>query len=672
MAVAALILVLANATLVDRVPPTVLHVSLGRDSGDDHVGLTHTTVDVEFSESVQHASAESRFHIAPPTPGTLSWDGTRTLIFTPDEKLPTAAEFHVTVDSGFLDLAGNVAQSGVGDWAFTTVGLPAMTQTVPAPDATDVPVDSSITLTFDRLMDVGLTGAAISISPPKQLRAAWNGASVQLTPGSALQFGTRYTVSVSAQAADTDGNRLDATRQFSFTTVDAGLRLLAVMPADGSAGYPVDGPITIMFDGPVDLSTAADHVRVTPPAPGDLEVVGVPDDAPNAAPPVPNVLLFRPRAPLAAHTTYTVELAQGVGRADAPGRIATGRTWSFTTGSPTETLLNQVLFLSARTGIRNLWAMNPDGSDARQITDELAPVTEYDVTGDGRRVVVAAGGQVRTLRLGDPASVLLTPATAFDYAPRFLPDGSAVIVGRRGAIAGQDQGIWLVPVDPSSPARQLLPGGAPPTGSALAAEGSAAAGQPGDWISLTAVTPDGATALVRGTRGEIVEIDVASDTARATPLRDPQGPMAWSDALHGFVVQGTRTADGEAGAWLVQPGTSKPAVPPASPAAPVAPPAEISKGGPWLVVDIHGDMAWLTATTPARLTFRALGGTAVAVTSTLDMSDRQPSFSPGGDQLVFARGLGTAGSSTGIWVVRTDGTDLQQLSPDGILPRWLP
>lgn len=672
MAVAALILVLANATLVDRVPPSVQRVSLGRDSGDDHVGLTHTTVDVEFSESVQHASAESRLHVVPAVQGTMSWDGTRTLIFTPDEKLPVSTEFHVSVDPGFLDAVGNASQSGVADWTFTTVGLPTLMQTVPAADATDVPVDSTITLTFDRLMDVALTGAAISLSPPASLRAAWNGASVQLTPETALQFGTRYVVSVSGAAADTDGNGLDTARQLAFTTVDAGLRVLGVVPADGSAGFPVGAPIAITFDGPIDPATVAGHVRLTPPAPGDLQVVGVGDDVPNGGPAVQSTLLFQPRAPLAAHTTYTVELADGVARADTPGRIATSRTWSFTTGSPTETLLNQVLFLSARTGVRNLWAMNPDGSDARQISDELAPVTEYDVTGDGRRVVVAAGGQVRTWRLGDASPVLLTPADAFDYAPRFLPDGSAVIVGRRGAIAGQDRGIWLVPVDPGSPARQLLPGGAPPAGSEDAPDAATVAGTPAPWTSLTAVAPDGTTALVRGTRGEIVEIDMASDTARATGLRDPQGPIAWSDGLHGFVVEATRSADGQTGAWLVQPGVSKPADQGASPAPPVAPPTLLAKGGAWIAVDAHGDLAWLSATTPTRLTYRAIGSAPVTVITALDMADRQPAFSPGGDQLVFARVLGDGGSSTGIWVVRVDGTDLLQLSPDGILPRWLP
>jgi len=48
----ALLLILANATLLDRVAPAVQAITLGRTTGDAHVGLIHTTVDVEFTKAV--------------------------------------------------------------------------------------------------------------------------------------------------------------------------------------------------------------------------------------------------------------------------------------------------------------------------------------------------------------------------------------------------------------------------------------------------------------------------------------------------------------------------------------------------------------------------------------------------------------------------------------------
>ena len=657
VAIVALLLILANATLVDRVPPAVQAVTLGRTAGDAHVGLTHTTIDVQFTKAVDQGSAELHFGIVPEVQGTFSWDGSRTMIFTPTQKLPVATQFAVTISPGFRDVNGNVANQGPSTFSFRTIGLPTLTSSIPAAGATDVAIDSSITLTFDRLMDVGATQAAISILPSTRFRATWSGLTVTLAPLDPLAFGTHYVVTVSDLAADTDGNSPAGPIAVGFTTVSAGLGLLKVIPADGSAGAPVNGPIAMLFDGPVDPASVSGLVRVTPPAPGELRVEAVPDDVPGDTP-LASALVYQPSAPLAPHTTYTVQLLDGVQRADNPSMVAAGRTWSFTTGAPTDSLQNQVLFLSARTGVRNLWAMNPDGSNPRQLTDELAPVTAYDVTADGKRVVYAAGGLVETFRLGDANPTVLTPDDAFDYAPRLLADGSAVIVGRRGRVAGEDRGIWLLPIDSNQQVRQLLPGGAPPTGSVNAAPDGAASVQPGPWTTVAAVSSDGSTALVVDASGRIMRVDLATGTATPTGLRNPTGPMQWSDRERGFVVDATGGVQPSVSAWVVRAGSA---------------PAPLAVGGPWLGVSSQGGMAWLSGGGVQHVLFQSpAGGAPLALSTATDLSDREPSFSPAGDLVVFVRIPAAGGPSAGIWEVRTDGRELRQLSPDGTQPRWLP
>ena len=66
------------------------------------------------------------------------------------------------------------------------------------------------------------------------------------------------------------------------------------------------------------------------------------------------------------------------------------------------------------------------------------------------------------------------------------------------------------------------------------------------------------------------------------------------------------------------------------------------------------------------------GGSPVLLTSD-ELLDRQPAFSPGGDELVFSRmdPASTEGSA-GIWRVATDASGLRQLTPSGSDPRWLP
>ncbi len=64
--------------------------------------------------------------MAPEAQGTFAWDGARTLIFTPAQKLPVATDFSVTISAGYRDVDGNVASRGPTTFTFRTVGLPVL------------------------------------------------------------------------------------------------------------------------------------------------------------------------------------------------------------------------------------------------------------------------------------------------------------------------------------------------------------------------------------------------------------------------------------------------------------------------------------------------------------------------------------------------------------------
>lgn len=231
-------------------------------------------------------------------------------------------------------------------------------------------------------------------------------------------------------------------------------------------------------------------------------------------------------------------------------------------------------------------------------------------------------------------------------------------MGRRGRLSGQDEGIWLLPVESSQQPRQLLPTGAPPTGSVGSGGVFSDAAAPGPWTTLAAVSSAGRTALVRDGRGEIEEIDLASGAATAVGLHDPSGPMQWFDRERGFVVDAAGDGQATLAAWLIRPGE---------------PPVPLGQGGPWLSVSPQGDMTWLAGTTLPHVVFQpTIGGPPEALTTATDLADREPSFSPAGDIVIFVRAPAVGGPSAGIWEVRTDGRDLRQLSPDGSQPRWLP
>ena len=134
--------------------------------------------------------------------------------------------------------------------------------------------------------------------------------------------------------------------------------------------------------------------------------------------------------------------------------------------------------------------------------------------------------------------------------------------------------------------------------------------------------------------------------------------MQWSDRERGFVVDATGGVQSSASAWVVRAGSA---------------PAPLAGGGAWLGVSSQGGMAWLSGGGVQHVLFQSpAGGAPLALSTASDLSDREPSFSPAGDLVVFVRIPAAGGPSAGIWEVRTDGRELRQLSPDGTQPRWLP
>jgi hypothetical protein len=669
LAVAALAVVLANATLVDRRPPSVSAIALSAPvEGQAAIALTLTAIDVQFSEPVRTVSVERRFTIQPRVGGTLTWEGS-TATFTPSAKLPPDTEFTVSIEPGYEDLAGNVATAAAGPFTFRTVGPPAVVAATPADNADAVPVDATLSLEFDRLMDTVAVEEAITIEPSAPVRPAWSGRTLTIAFDAPLAFGTTYTLTLGTGAADTDGSRLAAPFRTTFRTVDAGLAVVETLPRANAAGISVRAPIAIVFDAPVDVDSIAGAITVTPAVAGDVRVVSLPSDAEAPRPDVADggtVVLLQPSEPLAAHTTYTVSLGPVVARAGAPDQVAPARTWTFTTGQPTTSAHNHLAFLSTRSGSRQVWLMNPDGSAPRQLTTGLAGVTGFDVALDGSLVAWSAGGEVRTMAIDGGGETVLTADGRFEYAPRFSPSGRSLLVARRAA-DGTDEGWWLVPIAGGDEGeRQVLASGAPPLGSTTL-EGDGIGPDTGlpPWAGRAAFDPEGRWLLLTTAPGDVQLVDLAATDPAAAVIDTRLTALAggaWSPSGAQFVIVGRddgATADGlytvdtagtarrraDATGSLAAAGDGRVAL--------LVPGA----GGTTHVAlgDVEGDEPPLALTDdPAR-------------------ADRWPTFSPDGQVVVFGRVTGADGTtSAGIWTVPRSGGEPVALTTDGAYPRWLP
>lgn len=672
IAIVALVGVLASATLVDRKPPTIQRVSLSATAGDDRVGQTLTAIDIQFSEPVRTGSVERRFTIVPYVAGSFTWDGT-TAIFTPSERLPPGAAFSVGVSPGFEDIAGNAAPTGLEGWQFRTVGPPAVVSTSPTDGTAGLAVNGSISIQFDRLMDTSAVEAALHLDPPVAVRPVWSGDTLTIGFDPALQFGTTYTLTIDTSAADSGGNRLPAPYAMRFGTVSAGLGVIRSEPADGVSGVSVRSSIAVAFDAAIDPTSIAGSIRITPPVTGDLRVADLPDDTeplpsggPTAAP-SGTVLLFVPSSPLAAHTTYTVTLAPVVARLGNPSVVASGRSWTFTTGQPTSSGQNQVAFLSARGGVRNVWLMNPDGTNARQITTSLVPVSGYDVTGDGSTIAWAAGGTVVVAGIDGANERVLTQPGRFEAAPTFAPDGHHLVIGRRDA-GGTDLGYWLIPLPGTSGEEiQLTASGAPPLGSS-GIVGDGLAPGPGTlaWAPRAAFDPTGRWLLLVTAGGDVRLVDLGS-SAGSTPVVTSPGLIAadapaWVRTTGEFAIVARQSGQQDTNLWLV------PTAGPPSRAVAAA-------GGPAVAAD--GSVA-LLVTDPSgvvRVAVEQLGGGAPVRPLTTDagFADRAPAFSPDGSVVLFGRVQASRlDVSAGIWTAARSTGAVVQLTTDGAAPQWLP
>lgn len=675
VALAGLAFVLYNATLVDKRAPGVVRVSLSAPAGDERLAQTLTAIDIEFSEAVRTSTVESRFRIEPYVAGAFVWDGS-TAIFTPSAKLPEDTEFQILLEAGFEDLVGNVAEAAMEPWTFRTVGAPVVVAATPLDGATGVAIDGAVDLQFDRLMDTASVESAIRLDPPAAIRASWSGDSVRLLFDSNLRFGTAYTLTVGVTAADTGGNRLREPYVLHFSTVAAGLRVLANVPADGASGVGIGTSVAIRYDAPIDPESARAAFRITPSVAGEIRIVTIPDDrAPLTEvvdPEVADTILFEPASPLAPNTTYTVTVDPAVARRDDPEAVAAGQSWTFTTGAPTASGQNQLAFLSARSGVRNVWLMNPDGTGPRQLTTELAPVSSFDATGDGSLVAYAAGGVVNLIGIDGQEVRRLTDVDVFEYAPVFTPDDAWLIVGRRGA-DGADLGFWLVPLPGTSgEARLLYDHGAPALGSAdLAGEGIGGTdGTPG-WMPRSAVDPSGRWALVVTAGGEMAIVDLDPEASPA-PTPNPvaliaDASAAWSPRHGAFVVAATPTGGSSGGPalWTIAPAGATTMVPGTEGA---AGPVGVGVDGA-LAVTFRGSGA-----TPAGIAVLAANATVPArLLPTAGFDDRWPWFAPDGGSVVIGRTFAVRPEDgDGIWSLDLATGLATQLSADGAYARWLP
>lgn len=687
LGLAMLVAILYYASTVDGQPPAVLRIALTqRLAGDAETALTTSSIEVDFSEPVETATAEAAFAISPAVRGSFSWSSA-SLTFTPAARLPLRTRFAVTVAGGVRDRAGNEMAAGPPAFSFTTVGNPSVVQSAPAEAESDVALDGPIVLDFSTLMDTASVERALRLAPATEVRLRWSRERLTIVPLAPLDPDRRYTVTIGVGALDQAGTPLGAPFTLTFRTVLSSLRADTLVPADGVAGVAGNSPIAIVFDRALDPASVHDDLLTIEPAvAGSLDVIVAPGAA-GMADPEQRMLRFRPSGAFEPNTTYDVTLRPGLLGTDGAG-LPAAVTWSFTTGAPTETLSNQVVFISDRAGIANLWAMNPDGTNQRQLSAELSPVIDYTVAPNGRAFVVGDGAAIVWQRADGSARRVLTDAGTVEFDPAYSPDGGTLVFGRADPTLGSGLGLWMRDGDGSDPRPVELPPGA-------SVAPSPSPPLPVPLLRAPRISPDGTAIAYVDDAGSVSILDLATQVVSTAPFLAEFEPI-WLPDSSGVLVSGRTTASGAAPP-AYRPRSPVPRLDPASfglDATQVAAlrVVRLDRGAATVQSTAFGrGAARPTVAAGGRIAYLKLAAAGAAagspwVTDTLD-SGGEPvtgdpgtmagsiAFTPEGDAIVITR-IGATdevpGQAGGVWLVSLERGGARQLSTNGWLPRWLP
>ena len=244
------------------VGPTLSITSINPPNGATNVPV-NTTITLTFNEAVQPGPQFdniSGLGYGRPINKTIAGN---TLILTPATDLAFGTNYDVSVPSDAVtDIAGNTFYGNFTS-SFATGGVSVLqvTNVTPASGATNVPVNTTITLTFNSNIQQGPSYANITLTSGT-FTSAITGNTLTITPTSTLPYGTYALLTIPANAViNSAGTPMGGFYAMSFTTTSA-LTVTNVTPASGATNVPVNTTITLTFSENIQPGPGYDYIRL--------------------------------------------------------------------------------------------------------------------------------------------------------------------------------------------------------------------------------------------------------------------------------------------------------------------------------------------------------------------------------------------------------------------------
>ncbi len=260
--------------------------------------------------------------------GTVTYSGF-TATFTPASPLAINTTYTGRVTTAVMDENGNALQADY-IWTFSTGNTlsPVVISTDPANNATGVPLNKTVTATFNMPMNpLTINTTTFTLKQGATAIAGivtYSGNTASFTPTAPLTLNTLYTATITTGAKNTVGTSLAANYVWTFTTgALTAPTVISTDPANGATGVVLNKVISATFSevmNPLTINaTSFTLMQGSTIVPGTVTYSG-------------STAYFTPTTNLMAGSVYTATITTGA-RNPAGTPLANNYVWTFTTGT---------------------------------------------------------------------------------------------------------------------------------------------------------------------------------------------------------------------------------------------------------------------------------------------------------------------------------------------------
>jgi hypothetical protein len=304
---------------------------------------------------------------------------------------------------------------GCRDENMEVIGVcPIVVSTTPINSAVGVPLDGTITVTFNAAMNPAtITPDALSVLAPGETAGGrvretqvsgtmtYDAATFTMTfvPNTKLKPNETYTATVATSVKDPMGNALQTPYIWTFSTsTTVAPTVTSTDPANNATGVVMNKIGAATFSVPMDpltLTTTTFTLKQgTTSIPGTVSYIG-------------STASFDPTSSLSSNTVYTATITTGA--KDAPGTaMAADYVWTFTTGLISAPIVNSTDPLNLATGVPLNKVVSAIFSEAM---NPLSITTSSFTLTTGGNPVAGTVSYIGTTASFTPTSNLLSGAT---------------------------------------------------------------------------------------------------------------------------------------------------------------------------------------------------------------------------------------------------------------------